>query len=62
MGPSTAALAVRRFFPRSKAVIPCHFRTFGLLTGTVEKFKRELGPMVSRLLDLAPHQMIRFSI
>jgi L-ascorbate metabolism protein UlaG (beta-lactamase superfamily) len=62
MGAATAALAVRRFFPRSKAVIPCHFRTFGLLTGTVEEFKRELGPMGSRLLDLTPHEMIKFSI
>ena len=62
MGPSTAALAVRRFFPRSKGVIPCHFRTFGALTGTVEEFKRELGPLASHLLDLVPHQPIRFSV
>lgn len=62
MGPSTAALAVRRYFPRSKAVIGCHFRTFGLLTGTLEEFKRELGPMGARLLDLAPHEPIKFSI
>lgn len=62
MGPSTAALAVRRFFPKAKAVIPCHFRTFGALTGTVEEFKRELGPMGARLLDLVPHETIKFSI
>jgi L-ascorbate metabolism protein UlaG (beta-lactamase superfamily) len=62
MGPSTAALAVRRYFPRSKAVIGCHFRTFGLLTGTLDEFKRELGPMGARLLDLSPHEPIRFSI
>jgi L-ascorbate metabolism protein UlaG (beta-lactamase superfamily) len=62
MGPSTAALAVRRFFPRSKAVIPCHFRTFGLLTGTVEEFKRELGPMATRVLDLSPHETQKFSV
>lgn len=62
MGASTAALAVRRFFPRSKAVIGCHFRTFGLLTGTLEEFKRELGPMGARLLDLSPHEPITFSI
>lgn len=62
MGPATAALAVRRFFPRAKAVIPCHFRTFGLLTGTLEEFKRELGPMGARLLDLKPHEPITFSI
>ena len=62
MGPSTAALAVRRFFPRAKAVIPCHFRTFDALTGTYEEFKKELGPMGTRLLDLVPHQMMKFSI
>lgn len=62
MGPATAALAVRRYFPKAKAVIPCHFRTFGALTGTVEEFKKELGPMGARLLDLVPHQPIKFSI
>lgn len=62
MGPSTAALAVRRFFPRSKAVIPCHFRTFGALTGTLEDFKRELGPMATRLLDLTVQEPMQFSI
>jgi L-ascorbate metabolism protein UlaG (beta-lactamase superfamily) len=62
MGPSTAALAVRRFFPRSKAVIPCHFRTFGALTGTVEEFRRELGPLGTHLLEPVPHEPVRFSI
>ena len=62
MGAATAALAVRRFFPRSKAVIPCHFRTFGLLTGTEDEFKRALGPMGARLLHLEPHAPTTFSI
>lgn len=62
MGAATAALAVRRFFPQAKAVIGCHFRTFPLLTGTLAEFKRELGPMGARLLDLTPHEPIRFSI
>ena len=62
MGPSTAALAVRRFFPRSKAVIPCHFRTFGALTGTVEEFKRELGPLGTHLLEPQVHVPVTFSI
>lgn len=43
-------------------MIGCHFRTFGLLTGTLEEFKRELGPMGARLLDLTPHEPITFSI
>jgi L-ascorbate metabolism protein UlaG (beta-lactamase superfamily) len=62
MGPSTAALSMRRFFPRSKAVIPCHFGTFPALTGTVEEFKRELGPLGTRLLEPVPHQSVKFSI
>jgi L-ascorbate metabolism protein UlaG (beta-lactamase superfamily) len=62
MGPSTAALAVRRFFPRSKAVIPCHYGTFPALTGTVEEFKRELGPLGTHLLECTAHAPVRFSI
>ncbi len=62
MGAATAALAVRRFFPRSKAIIPCHFGTFPALTGTVEEFKRELGPMGARLLELNPQEPLTFSI
>lgn len=62
MGPSTAALAVRRYFPRSKAVIPCHFGTFGLLTGTVDEFKRELGPLGTHLLEPQVHVPVTFSI
>lgn len=62
MGPSTAALAVRRFFPRSKAIIPCHFRTFGALTGTAEEFRRELGPLGTHLLEPEPHVPVKFSI
>lgn len=62
MGPSTAALAVRRFFPRSKAVIPCHFGTFPLLTGNVEDFKRELGPLGTHLLEPVPHEPLLFSL
>jgi L-ascorbate metabolism protein UlaG (beta-lactamase superfamily) len=62
MGAATAAIAVRRFFPRAKGVIPCHFRTFGALTGTLEEFRRELGPMAANLLHLAPHETITFPI
>jgi L-ascorbate metabolism protein UlaG (beta-lactamase superfamily) len=62
MGPATAALAVRRYFPRSKAIIPCHFGTFGLLSGSVEEFKRELGPLGTHLLEPAPHEPVQFSI
>lgn len=62
MGPSTAALAVRRYFPRSKAIIPCHFGTFGLLSGKVEDFKRELGPLGTHMLELEVCHPVKFSI
>jgi L-ascorbate metabolism protein UlaG (beta-lactamase superfamily) len=62
MGAATAALACRRFFPRSKAIIPCHFRTFPLLTGTVEEFRRELGPLGTHLLEPEPHVPVKFSV
>ena len=42
MGPDGAALACSRFFPSAKYVMPMHYGTFPLLTGTFEKFKEEL--------------------
>jgi len=37
MGGAVAALACRRFF-NFEAVVPCHYRTFGMLDQTAEKF------------------------
>jgi L-ascorbate metabolism protein UlaG (beta-lactamase superfamily) len=37
MGGAVAALACRRFFEFG-AVIPCHYKTFGLLDQTPDKF------------------------
>jgi L-ascorbate metabolism protein UlaG (beta-lactamase superfamily) len=37
MGGAVAALACRRFF-KFEAVIPCHYKTFGLLDQTPDKF------------------------
>jgi L-ascorbate metabolism protein UlaG (beta-lactamase superfamily) len=37
MGGAVAALACRRFF-KFDTVLPCHYRTFGLLDQTAEKF------------------------
>ena len=42
MGPVNAALAVKRFF-QFETVIPCHYGTFDMLTGTVEAFRAALG-------------------
>jgi len=37
MGGAVAALACRRFF-KFEAVVPCHYKTFGLLDQTPDKF------------------------
>lgn len=42
MGPEGAALAVDRFFKEAKWIVPMHYGTFPLLTGTFEQFKVEL--------------------
>ncbi len=41
MGPKEAALACE--FLQPQLVIPMHYKTFPLLTGTAEKFRAELG-------------------
>ncbi len=38
MGGAVAALACRRFF-NFETIVPCHYKTFGLLDQTAEKFK-----------------------
>ena len=38
MGPEGAALACSRFFTSAQYIIPMHFGTFPLLTGTYEAF------------------------
>lgn len=48
MGPDTAALACTRFFD-FQTILPCHYGTFGLLTGTPEAFAKRLGDRSSRL-------------
>jgi len=42
MGPSEAAYSVSRFFKKAHTVVPMHFATFPLLTGTFEEFVSEL--------------------
>jgi L-ascorbate metabolism protein UlaG (beta-lactamase superfamily) len=38
MGPDGAALACRKFFKSAKYIIPMHYGTFPMLTGTFEEF------------------------
>jgi L-ascorbate metabolism protein UlaG (beta-lactamase superfamily) len=58
MGPRTAAVAVRRFFPRVDFVVPCHYGTFPMLTGTVAAFRQELGISATKLAELESGGMI----
>ncbi len=53
MGPKGAAIAVRYFDPTS--IIPIHYATFPMLTGTVEGFKQHLGPdLAARVVAMNP--------
>lgn len=60
MGPRTAAYAARKFLPTAKVLIPCHWGTFGLLTGTPDAFKSALGDKARLVADFAPHQTKQF--
>lgn len=41
MGPREAAYAVKNFLPTPKTVIPMHFNSFPVLTGTPEEFEKQ---------------------
>ncbi len=43
MGGRLAAEAVKRFLPRVKAVIPCHYGTFPIIDATADTFLAHLG-------------------
>ena len=38
MGPEGAALACKKFFKSARYIIPMHYGTFPMLTGTFEDF------------------------
>ena len=42
MGPEGAALACKKFFKSARYIVPMHYGTFPLLTGTFEDFQTEL--------------------
>jgi L-ascorbate metabolism protein UlaG (beta-lactamase superfamily) len=50
MGPKLAALAVNRFLPKARTVIPCHFGTFPPLQQSPDAFLAEMGEQRSRVL------------
>lgn len=55
MGPASAALAVKRYLPHARAIIPCHWGTFGLLTGTPAMLRAALGDKAGMVREFAPH-------
>jgi len=57
MGPREAAVAIELL--GVIRVVPCHYGTFGLLTGTPEAL-RELAPPGVEILALDPGETIAF--
>ena len=45
MGPREAAYAVKNFLPTPKTIVPMHFESFPVLTGTVEEFEKQCKDM-----------------
>ena len=60
MGPRLAAVAVRRFLPRVKTVIPCHYGSFPPLVQTPEPFLAEMGDQRGRVL--VPENNVAFTL
>jgi L-ascorbate metabolism protein UlaG (beta-lactamase superfamily) len=58
MGPRLAAEAVRRFLPKARMVIPCHYATFPPLVQTPEPFLAALGDQRGRAR--VPEQGVAF--
>ena len=56
LGPELAAYFVRQLNPRH--VIPIHWGTFPLLTGTPEAFQEELGDWKDRVVVLQPGEKL----
>ncbi|MFO1090109.1 MAG: metal-dependent hydrolase [Hyphomicrobiales bacterium] len=57
MGPKTAALACQRFFA-FKTILPCHYKTFGLLEQSAQPFVEALGKDGSKVKVIDPGQSI----
>uniref|UniRef100_A0A7S3IWT1 Metallo-beta-lactamase domain-containing protein n=1 Tax=Strombidium inclinatum TaxID=197538 RepID=A0A7S3IWT1_9SPIT len=52
MGPREASYACNKFFNNVQWVVPMHFGTFPLLTGTMEDFKKALGDFpINKVID-----------
>jgi len=58
MGPREAAYALKNFLPGIKSVIPMHYGTFPVLTGTPEEFQKELTEVGSDVKMLNAYDFI----
>ncbi|MBE9604582.1 metal-dependent hydrolase [Acetobacteraceae bacterium H6797] len=54
MGPKSAALAVNRFLPKVKTVLPCHYGTFPILVQSADPFLAAMGEQAKRVKVTAP--------
>ncbi len=59
MDPAQAAYALSEFV-KPKKVIPIHYGTYPVLTGTPEQLKEALGSAPIEVLDLKPGESVRF--
>ena len=60
MGPKGAAIAAKYFDPA--AIIPIHYATFPVLTGTVDAFKQHLGPVLAnRVVAMNPGDSVSWT-
>ena len=57
MGPKGAAMAAKYFDPA--VIVPMHYGTFPVLTGTVDAFKHHLGPnLANRVVAMKPGETV----
>jgi L-ascorbate metabolism protein UlaG (beta-lactamase superfamily) len=56
MGPDEAAYACKLLKP--KVVIPMHFGTFPVLTGTAEDLRRRVSDLGIEILEMQPGQTL----
>jgi len=56
MGPREAVYAINKFLPNIKTVIPMHFGSFPVLTGTPEEFEKQLTESGSTVKMIHPKE------
>lgn len=54
MGAKTAAFAIKRFFPKARATIPCHFGSFPIIAPNADEFVAQMQG--SGVQVITPHK------